>query len=141
MIRNFNLRSIFSFMLVLVLLTAVIHAQSHTSPPSNLKSRVEGSNVKLTWEAPPDAGNVSYNIYRAETSGMSSAMDPTKLQFAAISNSTETSFEDKISSTDPNVEYIYYVVSVGSDGTESAGSNYVNVKIGQSETGSSQGSY
>jgi len=125
----------------LLLLTGVVYSQSETSPPSNLKSRVEGSVVKLTWEAPAGATGITYNIYRAETSGMSSAMDPTKLQFAAISNSTETSFEDKITATNSEGEYIYYVVAVGSDGKESAGSNYVNVKMDQSKADQHQDKY
>lgn len=114
-------------------------AYSQLSPPSNLAAKVEGDSVMLTWKAPAEAADVSYNIYRA--SAPSSAVDTTKLEFSRVSATTETSFEDKIESTKAGGIFIYYVVAVDSDSTESAGSNYVNVQIGQSETNKEQDQY
>lgn len=114
-------------------------AYSQLSPPSNLAAKVEGNSVMLTWKAPTEA-LVSYNIYRA--SAPSSAVDTTKLKlklkFSKVSATTETSFKDKIESVEAGGIFTYYVVAVGSDGKESAGSNNVNVKIGQSETNKEQ---
>jgi len=110
-------------------------AYSQLSPPSNLAAKVEGNSVMLTWKAPAEAV-VSYNIYRA--SAPSSATDTTKPKFSKVSATTETSFKDKIESVEAGGIFIYYVVAVGSDGTESAGSNNVNVQIGQSETNKEQ---
>lgn len=110
-------------------------AYSQLSPPSNLAAKVEGDSVMLTWKAPAEA-LVSYNIYRA--SAPSSADDTTKLKFSKVSATTETSFKDKIESVEAGGIFIYYVVAVGSDGTESAGSNNVNVQIGKSETNKEQ---
>jgi fibronectin type 3 domain-containing protein len=141
MLRDKVAKTVISIITVLLLLTGVTYSQSQSSPPANLKARVEGSTVKLSWEAPAGASGITYNIYRAPAPTMSSAVDPTKLEFSKINTTTETSFEDQVKSAEAGGVHIYYIVAVGSDGKESAGSNYVNVKIGQSETDQDQGQY
>lgn len=141
MLRSKIAKNATSILVVLLLIAGVTYSQSQSSPPSNLKARVEGNAVKLMWEAPAGASEVSYNIYKAPAPTMSSAVDPTKLKFSKINTTKETSFEDKIESTEGGGVQIYYVVALGSDGKESAGSNYVNVKVGQSETGQNKDTY
>lgn len=141
MLRSRIAKIVVSTVAALLLFTGMTYSQSQSSPPSNLKARVEGNSVKLTWEAPAGASGISYNIYRAPAPTMSSAVDPTKLKFSKVNTTTETGFEDKVESADAGSVHIYYVVAVGNDGKESAGSNYVNVKIGQSETDQDQGQY
>jgi fibronectin type 3 domain-containing protein len=141
MLHNKIAKAIISVTAALLIFGGVTFSQSQSSPPSNLKARVEGNSVKLMWEAPEGASDVSYNIYKAPAPSISSAVDPTKLKFAKINTTKEISFEDKIQSTEAGGVQIYYVVAVGSDGKESAGSNYVNVKVGQSETDQDKDKY
>ncbi|MFO7525525.1 MAG: fibronectin type III domain-containing protein [Ignavibacteriaceae bacterium] len=119
----------FSILLVLVFFTGLTHAQS--DPPSNLQASNSNKALKLTWEVPGNGQEVVYNIYRAEVQSTSDAADPMKLNFTKVSTVKETTFEDR--SAAPGQAYVYYVVSVNQDGVESAGSNYVNVKIGEKD--------
>lgn len=127
MTRQLFLR--FSIVLVTILYTGLAYSQS--DPPSNLKAATSGNALKLSWEASGTGQEVSYNIYRAEAQSSSDVADPMKLNFTKVSTVKETTFEDK--SAAPGQAYVYYVVSVNQDGVESAGSNYVNVSIGEKD--------
>ena len=120
---------------------------STSNPPSNLLATANGNTVNLTWQAPEGETAITYNIYRAmgpsmsednnmdSSSGSSSQMDPSKLDFKKISTATETNYEDKIEDVPEGAQkYVYYVVAVDNKGMESAGTNYVAVNVGMSKT-------
>ncbi len=111
---------------------------SQPAPPSNLKVNVDGNIVKLSWDAPSADQKVSYNIYRAEENNISTSIATPKPEFKKLSSVTASLYEDETGAT-PGKVFIYYVTTVNSNGVESAGSKYVNVKIG--ETGTDQNKY
>ena len=124
-----KIRSILSgiyLLLFIVLITVLAYSQSE--PPENLEALVKGNTVTLTWKAPEGIQNITYNVYRAGTMNSGKSIDPTKLEFKKISTVIQPTYEDKDASS--GITYIYYVVSLDTKGTESAGSNYINVRIG-----------
>jgi len=124
-----KIRSIMSgiyLLLLIILLTELAYSQSE--PPSNLEATVKNKVVMLSWKAPEGTQKVTYNIYRAETMNSGKSIDPTKLEFKKVSTVTEPAYEDKDAAS--GRVYIYYVVTMDSKGMESAGSNYINVRIG-----------
>lgn len=127
MTRQLFLR--FLIVLVTVFFTGLTYAQA--DPPSNLQAATSGNVLKLSWEASEAGQDVAYIIYRAEAQSSSDVADPMKLNFTIVSTVKENTFEDR--SAVPGQAYVYYVVSVNQDGVESAGSNYVNVTIGDND--------
>jgi fibronectin type 3 domain-containing protein len=119
--------------LVMLIFILSMSAYSQTTPPQDLKASVEGSVVKLNWTSAEKSA--TYNIYRASANSSTKVIDPLKLEFKKISTVTEPAYEDKTDAASGMV-YVYYVATVNSNGVESAGSNYVNAKIG--ETGTDQ---
>ena len=86
--------------------------------PANLKASGSASAITLTWDAAD--GAVSYVIYRQQgTSGYG------RLNTGYL---TGTTYVDATAIT--GVVYAYYVVAVGSDALESAGSNVVRSSLG-----------
>ena len=120
------LRTYFLF-LITFYFTGLTYSQS--GPPSNLEATVKDNVVKLSWEAPENSEKVTYNIYRAKTMNSGKEVDPTKLEFSKISTTTEPAYKDKDAASGKG--YIYYVVALDSKGEESAGSNYINVRVGE----------
>lgn len=106
--------------------------------PSDLKVTLDGNTVKLSWEASSSDQKVSFNIYRAEENSTSTSIATPKPEFKKLSSVTAPLYEDKTEAS-PGKVFIYYVTTVNSNGVESASSNYVNVKIG--ETGTDQNIY
>ena len=75
----------------------------------------------------------SFNFNREEDRGC--LIDPTKLKFTKLGTVIETTYQDKIEDVAEGGQlYVYYVVAVDNEGTESAGTNYVNVNVGVSKT-------
>ncbi len=112
---------------------------SQLIPPSNIKVKlVDGNIVKLSWDAQSSDQKVSYNIYRAVENNSSTSIASPKPEFKKLNSVTVPVYEDKTEAT-PGKVFIYYVTTVNSNGVESASSNYVNVKIG--ETGTDQNIY
>lgn len=124
----------FTILTITVLLSGLTYSQS--DPPSNLMATVAGKSLTLTWEASGNNQKTTYNIYRATVENANEAADPMKLNFSKVGTVTTTTFDDKTAG--PGQVYVYYVVSVNKDGVESAGSNYVNVTIGEKDAGTDQ---
>ena len=118
-------------LMLLILMSTLVFSQ--IAPPQNLKATVEGSTVKLNWTATETGA--TYNIYRATANTSAKVIDPAKLEFKKLNTVTEPAYEDKTDATSGMV-YVYYVATLNANGVESAGSNYVNAKIG--ETGTDQ---
>ena len=117
-----------------VFFIGLTYAQS--DPPSNLQAATSGNALKLSWDASGAGQDVAYIIYRAEAQSSSDVADPMNLNFTLVSTVKENTFEDR--SAAPGQAYVYYVVSVNQDGVESAGSNYVNVSIGEQDANADQ---
>ncbi len=130
------LRTFFLFFIAFYF-TGLTYSQS--GPPSNLEATFKDNVVKLSWEAPEKGEKVTYNIYRAETMSSGNAIDPTKLEFSKISTTTETAYKDKEAASEKG--YIYYVVALDSKGVESAGSNYINVRVGDKSDDTNKDKY
>ncbi len=126
------------FLISIFLLAGLSYSQS--APPSNLKATVDGSTVRLNWDAPSTDQKVTYNIYKAEASSSKEAIDPSKLDFKKLSAVTEPVYEEKTDAASGQV-YVYFVVAVTSDGIESAGSNYVNATFGGTGTDKESDTY
>ena len=58
------LKKISGIVLTIIILFAGL-SYSQSSSPSNLKATVDGSTVKLSWDAPSTDQKITYNIYRA----------------------------------------------------------------------------
>jgi len=140
MLHSKTIRLILGMFIAAVVYDGFTFAQS--APPSNLKVNTDGNVVHLTWQAPETNAKVTYNIYRAQAQSLSSTVDPTQLEFSKLSSVIETSYEDKIDEgTDGGQLYVYFIVAVNSEGMESAGSNYVNVKVGGSQADNDMNKY
>jgi len=116
-------------------------AYSQSAPPSDLEASAKGNVIHLMWKAPESESEVTYNIYRAMApsvdpgSSENPTIDPTKLEFTKLGTVIETTYQDKIEDVAEGGQlYVYYVVAVDNEGTESAGTNYVNVNVGVSKT-------
>ena len=129
----------FPGIILISLLTFSGLSYSQLVPPSNIKVKlVDGNIVKLSWDAQSSNQKVSYNIYRAEENNSSTSIASPKPEFKKLNSVTAPVYEDKTEAS-PGKVFIYYVTTVNSNGVESASSNYVNVKIG--ETGTDQNIY
>src|SRR5690606_29952618 len=93
---------------------------SPPTPPSDLDAAIENNQATLTWNAAPDAGVLSYSVYRSTTPGTGYSL--------IASNLTETVHID----TDLTPEVTYYYVTTMTDwmGRESAYSNEATVAPG-----------
>lgn len=124
MMQNKNIIIFFFFLITSVLIIGL----SYSPQPADREGVVKGKVVYLTLETPQTETNGMYSIYRAKANSDVQEIDPIRIKFDKISTVTEPAYEDKGAAEGKN--YFYSVASIDAKGMENAGSNYINIWVG-----------
>ena len=94
--------------------TIIVDRLPPETTPTNLQAELtfSGTEVKLDWQADPDAG--SYNLYRSEKPILATELN--RDDVSLLITTTETTFVD--ANVDPEVTYYYALTSVSPAGLE-----------------------
>ena len=94
--------------------TIIVDRLPPETTPTNLQAKLtfSGTEVKLDWQADPDAG--SYNLYRSEKPILATELN--RDDVSLLTTTTETTFVD--TNVDPEVTYYYALTSVSPAGLE-----------------------
>ena len=111
---------------VLVSMTcAAATAFAQSGPPTNLRAKVTGGAVVLSWNAPQIGTAARYVVYRAMAPAINT---PTpSLSFMKVGSTRGTSFTDKTPAK--GSIYVYYVAAMGTNGPAGPRSNTLAVKV------------
>ena len=126
--KNNMIKTVLTIAFSIIIIAGIVYSQSEG--PGNLQAVSNGSVINLTWSAPSSGNASSYNVYKASAAPETSSDNFAGLNYTKINSTTMTAYQDSLGSMNSGT-FVYYVIAVGSDGTESSPSNYAKVTVGK----------